>query len=125
MNKDEILREAIAASGYYDCKDIDCNLRNDDLPYSLQVSLILARALKTFRPDLFEKVDRDLVYIVCTNDMRYSLPSPDLTSLMENEKPYSDSFIAVYSLSERKILSKIYKGDGTQWILMQHRGAGK
>lgn len=127
MNKDEVLQEAIAAAGYYEYKDVDCNLRNDDLPYSLQVSLVLARALKTFRPDLFEAKDKDLVYVICNGEghSNYTLPSLDLTSLMESQKPYDDAYIAVYSLSERKILSKLYKGDGTKWVLIQHKGAVK
>ena len=124
MNKDEVLKEAIAAAGYYEYEDVDCNLRNDDLPYGLQVSLVLARALKTIRPDLFEERNSDLVYVICNGEghSNYTLPSLDLTSLMESQKPYDDAYIAVYSLSERKILSKLYKGDGTKWVLMKHKG---
>lgn len=125
INKDDLLKSAIADSGYYEYPGVPINLdAEDDIAYQKQVSILLARELEKFRPDLFEEKDFDCVYVVCNGKSNYSLPTQDLTSLMENEKPYTDSFIAVYSLSERKIISKLYKGDGTKWVL-QHKGAAK
>lgn len=124
MNKDELLINAINESGYYDycgvsiCLDVD-----DGIEFQKQVSILLARELEKFRPDLFKERNRDLVYVVCNGKSNYSLPSSDLTSLMETEKPYDDSYIGVYSLSERKIISKLYKGDGTKWVIIpKHEG---
>lgn len=124
MNKDELLIKAIEESGYYDYSDVSVRLDMDDgIDFQKQVSILLARELEKFRPDLFQERNRDLVYVVCNGKYNYSLPSSDLTNLMETEKPYDDSFIGVFSLSERKLISKLYKGDGTRWVLIpQHKG---
>jgi len=124
MNKDELLINAIKESGYYDYAGVPVRLDMEDgIEFQKQVSILLARELEKFRPDLFSEKNRDLVYIVCNGKYNYSLPSSDLTSLMETEKPYDDSFIGVFSLSERKLISKLYKGDGTKWVLIpQHKG---
>ena len=123
INKDMLLKEAILNSGYYENVGVSVVLDAEDaIEFQTQVSILLARELEKFRPDLFEAKYKDCVYVVCNGNSNYSLPTQDLTSLMENEKPYTDSFIAVYSLSERKILSKLYKGDGTKWVSMQHKG---
>lgn len=122
-NMDDVLREAIESSGYYEYKDTPADLRNEELTYKQQVPLILARELVKFRPDLLNAVDKDVVFIVCNGSSTYSLPSVDLTALLENEKPYSDAIIGTYSLSERKLVKKLYKGDGTKWI--PYKGASK
>lgn len=122
-NMDDVLREAIESSGYYEYKDTPADLRNEELTYKQQVPLILARELVKFRPDLLNAVDKDVVFIVCNGSSTYSLPSVDLTALLENEKPYSDTIIGTYSLSERKLVKKLYKGDGTKWI--PYKGASK
>lgn len=124
MNKDELLINAINESGYYDYCGVSIHLDMDDgIEFQKQVSILLARELEKFRPDLFKERNHDLVYIVCNGTNNYSLPSSDLTSLMESEKPYDDSYIGVFSLSERIIISKLYKGDGTKWVLIpQHKG---
>ena len=124
MNKDELLIKAINESGYYEYINVPvCLDMEDGIEFQKQVSILLARELEKFRPDLFKEINRDLVYVVCNGKNNYSLPSSDLTSLMETEKPYDDSVIGVFSLSERKIISKLYKGDGTKWVLIpQHKG---
>lgn len=122
-NMDDVLREAIESSGYYEYKDTPADLRNEELTYKQQVPLILARELVKFRPDLLNAVDKDVVFIVCNGSSTCSLPSVDLTVLLENEKPYSDAIIGTYSLSERKLVKKLYKGDGTKWI--PYKGASK
>lgn len=116
-NKDNLLKTAIEYSGFYMRKDVDVTLDDScDLSFDEQVELLLARELVKFRPDLMTKQDKDIVYIVCDGDKNYSLPSNDLTSLLEEEKPYDDAVIAVYSLTDKKIVNKLYKGDGTKWI---------
>lgn len=117
--KDDLLREAIEQAGYYISKDITVTLDdNCDLSYAEQVALLLAREVARSRPDLLEdEPNKDLVYVV--NDEgkdNYSLPSSDLTALLENEKPYDDAVIGVYSLSERKLVRKLYRGNGTKWV---------
>ena len=125
INKDMLLKQAILNSGYYENAGVSVVLdAEDEIEFQTQVSILLARELEKYRPDLFEVKYKDCVYVVCNGKSNYSLPTQDLTSLMENEKPYTDSFIAVYSLSERKIISKLYKGDGTKWVL-QHKGAAR
>lgn len=116
MNKDEILREAIVGSGYYEFKDVAFDFGNEDMDYRVQVSIILAREVVKFRPDLLEERNKDIVYLVYDND-RYGLPGTDLTDMLEKEPPYDGAEIVTYSLSERKILKCLYKGDGTKWVL--------
>lgn len=117
--KDDLLREAIEQAGYYILKDITVTLDdNCDLSYAEQVALLLAREVARSRPDLLEdEPNKDLVYVVNNEGKdNYSLPSSDLTALLENEKPYDDAVIGVYSLSERKLVRKLYRGNGTKWI---------
>lgn len=117
--KDDLLREAIEQAGYYISKDIAVTLDdNCDLSYAEQVALLLAREVARSRPDLLEdESNKDLVYVVNTEGKdNYSLPSSDLTALLENEKPYDDAVIGVYSLSERKLVRKLYRGNGTKWV---------
>ena len=118
MNKDDILREAINLSGYYKIGDDVPVCLDDtiDISFDEQVSIVLARELKKFRPDLFKEKNKDVVYIICNGDS-YQLPSIDLTDLLQTQKPFSDAKILTYSLSEKKILKCIYKGDGTKWVL--------
>ena len=116
--KDDLLREAIKRTGYYILKDITVTLDdNCDLSYAEQVALLLAREVVRYRPDLLDAEPKDLVYVVNNGGGdNYSLPSLDLTALLENEKPYDDAVIGVYSLSERKLVHKLYKGNGTKWV---------
>ena len=115
--KDDLLREAIEQAGYYNAKDIAITLDdNCDLSYGEQVCLLLAREVARNRPDLLNCHNDDLLYVRCDNAGNCSLPSNDLTSLLEMEKPFDDCFIGVYSLSERKIINKLYKGNGTKWV---------
>ena len=114
--KDEVLKKAIEDSGYYEFKEIAFNLGDEDIDYKTQVSVILAREIVKFRPDLLTERNPDLVYVICNGEGNYTLPSLDLTTLMENQKPYDDAYIAIFSLSEQKIISKIYKGNGTKWV---------
>lgn len=117
--KDDLLREAIEQAGYYISKDITVTLDdNCDLSYAEQVALLLAREVARSRPDLLEdEPNKDLVYVVNNEGKdNYSLPSSDLTALLENEKPYDDAVIGVYSLSERKLVRKLYRGNGTKWV---------
>lgn len=119
INKDMLLKQAILNSGYYENVGVSVVLDAEDaIEFQTQVSILLARELEKFRPDLFEAKYKDCVYVVCNGKSNYSLPSSDLTSLMETEKPYDDSYIGVFSLSERKIISKLYKGDGTKWVII-------
>lgn len=124
INKDMLLKQAILNSGYYENVGVSVVLDVEDtIEFQTQVSILLARELEKFRPDLFEAKYKDCVYVVCNGKSNYSLPSSDLTSLMETEKPYDDSYIGVFSLSERKIISKLYKGDGTKWVIIpKHEG---
>ena len=115
-NRDDVLREAIESSGYYHLENVSGDLRDDGAPYSVQVSLVLARELVKFRPDLLNNIDADVVFIICNGKENYSLPSLDLTMLMESQKPYDDAIIGTYSLSKRKLIKKLYKGDGTKWV---------
>lgn len=124
INMDEVLREAVESSGFYVYKDCPCNLRDDSMNYMDQVALVLAREVIKFRPDLLEESNQDIVFVV-SSESGYSLPSPDLTSLLENEKPFDDSVISSYSLSERKIIKKLYKGDGIRWIPCSFKGGVK
>jgi len=114
---DEILKEAIESSGYYRFLEepFDLTLRNEDMDYFDQVALVLAREVVRFRPDLLQEKNQDIVYVV-SSESGYSLPSSDLTSLLETEKPFDDAIISTYSLSERKLIKKLYKGDGVKWI---------
>lgn len=114
---DEILKEAIESSGYYLFlkEPFDLTLRNENMNYMDQVALVLAREVVKFRPDLLQEKNQDIVYVV-SSESGYSLPSSDLTSLLENEKPFDDAIISTYSLSERKLIKKLYKGDGVKWI---------
>lgn len=124
--KDDLLREAIEQAGYYISKDIAVTLDdNCDLSYAEQVALLLAREVARSRPDLLEdEPNKDLVYVVNNEGKdNYSLPSSDLTALLENEKPYDDAVIGVYSLSERKLVRKLYRGNGTKWV--SYHGAKK
>lgn len=117
--KDDLLREAIEQAGYYISKDITVTLDdNCDLSYAEQVALLLAREVARSRPDLLEdEPNKDLVYVVNNEGKdNYSLPSSDLTALLENEKPYDDAVIGIYSLSERKLVRKLYRGNGTKWV---------
>lgn len=113
-NMDEVLKEAIESSGFYNIKD-PCVLRDENMNYMDQVALVLAREVVKFRPDLLQERNQDIVYVV-SSESGYSLPSSDLTSLLENEKPFDDAIISTYSLSERKLIKKLYKGDGVKWI---------
>lgn len=114
---DEILKEAIESSGYYLFLEepFDLTLRNENMNYMDQVALVLAREVVKFRPDLLQEKNQDIVYVV-SSESGYSLPSSDLTSLLETEKPFDDAVISTYSLSERKLIKKLYKGDGVKWI---------
>lgn len=114
---DEILKEAIESSGYYSflMEPFDLTLRNENMNYMDQVALVLAHEVVRFRPDLLQERNQDIVYVV-SSESGYSLPSSDLTSLLENEKPFDDAVISTYSLSERKLIKKLYKGDGVKWI---------
>ena len=114
---DEILKEAIESSGYYSFlkEPFDLTLRNENMNYMDQVALVLAREVVKFRPDLLQEKNQDIVYVV-SSESGYSLPSSDLTSLLETEKPFDDAIISTYSLSERKLIKKLYKGDGVKWI---------
>jgi hypothetical protein len=114
---DEILKEAIESSGYYLFlkEPFDLTLRNENMNYMDQVALVLAREVVKFRPDLLQEKNQDIVYVV-SSESGYSLPSSDLTSLLETEKPFDDAIISTYSLSERKLIKKLYKGDGVKWI---------
>ena len=114
---DEILKEAIESSGYYSFlkEPFDLTLRNENMNYMDQVALVLAREVVKFRPDLLQEKNQDIVYVV-SSESGYSLPSSDLTSLLETEKPFDDAVISTYSLSERKLIKKLYKGDGVKWI---------
>ena len=80
--------------------------------------LLLAREVARSRPDLLDaEPNKDLVYVVNNGGGDdYSLPSSDLTALLENEKPYDHAVIGVYSLSEMKLVHKLYKGNGTKWV---------
>ena len=114
---DEILKEAIESSGYYSflMEPFDLTLRNENMNYMDQVALVLAHEVVRFRPDLLKEKNQDVVYVV-SSESGYSLPSSDLTSLLETEKPFDDAVISTYSLSERKLVKKLYKGDGVKWI---------
>lgn len=114
---DEILKEAIESSGYYLFlkEPFDLTLRNENMNYMDQVALVLAHEVVRFRPDLLKERNQDIVYVV-SSESGYSLPSSDLTSLLETEKPFDDAIISTYSLSERKLIKKLYKGDGVKWI---------
>ena len=113
-NMDEVLKEAIESSGFYNIKD-PCTLRDENMNYMNQVALVLAREVVKFRPDLLQERNQDIVYVV-SSESGYSLPSSDLTSLLEIEKPFDDAFISTYSLSERKLIKKLYEGNGVKWI---------
>lgn len=123
--KDDLLREAIEQSGYYQHKNEIVTLdENCDLRYEQQICILLAREVVKSRPDLLNAPEKDLVYVVNNGGGdNYSLPSSDLTLLLENEKPYDDAVIGVYSLSERKLVHKLYKGNGTNWV--PYYGASK
>lgn len=116
MYKDEVLKQAIEGSGYYEFKNVAFDFGNEEMNYKDQICIVLARALVKFRPDLVEEKNRDIVYLICDND-RYGLPEMDLTELLEREPPYDGAEIVTYSLSERKILRCLYEGDGTKWVL--------
>ena len=118
---DDVLREAIESAGFYSYKNYPCNLRDENMNYTEQVALVLSREVVKFRPDLLEEPNQDIVFIV-SSESGYSLPSKDLTSLLENEKPFDDAVIGTYSLSERKLIKKLYKGDGIKWIPCSFKG---
>ena len=117
-SSDEILRECIESSGYFDKENVIADLQSDDLPYSQQVSLILARELVKYRPDLITKKENDVVFIVCGKDELgkniYSLPTT-LTEALDTP-PYDDSQIKSYSLSKQEFLMTLYKGNGHNWV---------
>ena len=123
---DEILREAVESSGYYSFlkEPFDLTLRNENMNYLEQVALVLAREVAKFRPDLISEPNQDIVYVV-SSESGYSLPSSDLTSLLENEKPFDDAIISSYSLSERKLIKKLFKGNGVIWIPYDFKGGKK
>lgn len=116
-NNDDLLREAMESAGYF-TRTNDLVTLDDrcELSYQEQVSLLLAREVARFRPDLKDRGKKDVLYIVRNERGSYSLPSNDLTYLLETEEPYDDSMIASYSLNDRKIINKLYRGDGTKWI---------
>lgn len=123
-NMDEVLREAIESAGFYAYKNYPCDLRDDNMNYLEQVALVLAREVAKFRPDLISEPNQDIVYVV-SSESGYSLPSSDLTSLLENEKPFDDAIISSYSLSERKLIKKLFKGNGVIWIPYDFKGGKK
>ena len=118
MNREEELIEAIKDSGFYEYKDVNLN----DLSIIQKSAIILARALLSFRPDLFEINNQDLVFTIQrtfeNGVVGNSLPTKSLSKLLETP-PYDDSTICSYSLKDEKILKKIYKGTGTKWEVLK------
>lgn len=118
MNREKELIEAIKDSGFYEYKDVNLN----DLSIIQKSAIILARALLSFRPDLFEINNQDLVFTIQrtfeNGVVGNSLPTKSLSKLLETP-PYDDSIICSYSLKDEKILKKIYKGTGTKWEVLK------
>ena len=118
MNREKELIEAIKDSGFYEYKDVHLN----DLSIIQKSAIILARALLSFRPDLFEINNQDLVFTIQrtfeNGVVGNSLPTKSLSKLLETP-PYDDSIICSYSLKDEKILKKIYKGTGTKWEVLK------
>lgn len=118
-NNDELLIEAIESSGVLNEENINPDLSdNCELPYEKQVSYILARELLKFRPDLSKPVEKDILFIVETTnawgERCFSLPMKSLGECLE-KKPFDDSSIWSYSLSEQKLIKELYYGDGIIW----------
>ena len=118
MNREKELIEAIKDSGFYEYKDVNLN----DLSIIQKSAIILARALLSFRPDLFEINNQDLVFTIQrtfeNGVVGNSLPTKSLSKLLDTP-PYDDSIICSYSLKDEKILKKIYKGTGTKWEVLK------
>lgn len=116
MNKtdDEIVKEAIRASGYYENESF--NLEDEDLDYDSKIKLILARALINARPDLKSEPNKDIVFIVRYFDsngiQRYSVPFNSIGEAMINNIPYDDSEIWSYSISKQEFIEGLYCGNG-------------
>ena len=114
MNRDEELISAIKESGFYEYKDVNL----EDLPSVQRSAIILAGALLSFRPDLFNENNPDVVFVIQrtfeNGSVGCSLPKKSLTELFKTP-PYDDSVICSYSLKDEKILKKLYKGTGTKW----------
>ena len=120
MNND-LLREAITASGYYEYDGMKADLKSDDLDYDTQVKLILARAVVQLRPDLKLNENKNVVFIVTDSNENgkeiYSLPYHSLTDLFSSKtvQPYDTAEVWTYDIVENKFLIKLYYGDGTKW----------
>lgn len=116
--KDEILIEAIEASGYRELKDVNW----DDLPSDKRTALILASELIAMRPDLFVEDNPDIVFVIQrtfeNGSVGCSLPKRNLSELLKTP-PYDDSKIGSYSLKEEKIIKTVYKGTGTKWEMVK------
>lgn len=119
-SNDELLREALESTGIfgeYENKKVDLS-EDCELSYSLQVQLILARELLRLRPDLGKPVEKDVVFVVETTnawgERCFSLPMKTLGECLD-KKPFDDSSIWSYSLSEQKLLKELYYGDGIIW----------
>lgn len=117
MNKtddDEIVKEAIRASGYYENENF--NLEDEDLDYDSKIKLILAKSLIEVRPDLKEEINKDLVFIVRSFDSNgiqmYSVPFNCIGEAMKNSTPYDDSEIWSYSISKQEFVEGLYRGNG-------------
>lgn len=115
---DRYLIEAIEASGYREYKDVNW----DDLPSDKRTAVILASELVALRPDLFVEDNPDVVFIIQrtfeNGTIGCSLPKKSLSELLKTP-PYDDSKICSYSLSDEKILKKLYKGTGRNWELIK------
>lgn len=118
---DDLLREAITASGYYEFDGMKADLKSDDLDYDTQVKLILARAVVQLRPDLKLNENKNVVFIVTDSNENgkeiYSLPYRSLTDLLSSKttQPYDTAEIWTYDIVENKFLTRLYYGDGTKW----------
>jgi len=114
MSRDEELIAAIKESGFYEYKDVNL----DDLSSLQRSAITLAGALLSFRPDLFNENNPDVVFVIQrtfeNGTVAHSLPKKSLSELLDTA-PYDDSIICSYSLKDEKILKKLYKGTGTRW----------
>ena len=117
-NGDELIRKALDYVDVEGNEEIRADMENEDYPLDLQVQIILAKAVLALRPDLRRTKDKDVVYIVksvINGKETYSLPSDSLDELLKGTLPYDDSMICTYSISQKKILKKLYRGTGTIW----------
>lgn len=115
---DELLKKALDYVDVEGHDDVKADLENDDYPIDLQIELILAKGILALRPDLKQRKNKDVVFIVksiVNGKETYSLPSNSLDEILKSTPPYDDSLVCTYDLCKRKILKKLYQGTGTIW----------